>query len=750
MRLNTLSLRGLTRFAETVSIDFAAIGPGLVALVGANGEGKTTIMESIPAALFRSLPSRDGALPNHCQGRDAFVDLTFAQGGAAYRALVKIDAEQGGQEAVLFNSDGSQPLTSGKVREYDEAVRARVADPAIFLASVFAAQNRAGNFLDASKAERKDLFVRMLGLDHLQRTADQAKEKARASEIAVSVLLTKINDLSASVAKRPELEAQLAAKEAELAAADADLRIATDALEAAKAHLASLTAAGESLSSLMAQQATIGDEIKALGVDLTTVNRDRLDYMERLANAQSFLAKRDDIEAAEAKATEAKAIVDKLAEQIAAMEAEERAETDKLRRKAEHDRAVSEANAALVRAEGDLSIANGNLERASRGAALLEQVPCGDGFPSCQFLTNAVADRDAILGLGSTVAQATVNVDQAKQRLTLAKSNAAGLDYDPALGESLSRSLIAAREDLRTNGVRIEAFRKTADLRPRLEEADAAVVERRRQIADCEQRSATIGETIVARQTAIQDLQKQADAARNASAERAQADIAVISAQATVTQQQKRRDEIQQAIGGLSGQIAQTGKDADGLATMQAQQGEMIAEQSDWEALAKALGRDGVQALEIDAAGPEVSSLTNELLESCFGTRFTVSFETTRAKKDGGTAETFDVRVIDNDRGREGGIGSLSGGEKVILNEAISLALAIFNSRKSGRPLETLFRDETAGALDPDNAARYVQMLRRARDLGGFHQVIFIAHQVEVWESADAVIRVAGGKAVVA
>ena len=46
---------------------------------------------------------------------------------------------------------------------------------------------------------------------------------------------------------------------------------------------------------------------------------------------------------------------------------------------------------------------------------------------------------------------------------------------------------------------------------------------------------------------------------------------------------------------------------------------------------------------------------------------------------------------------------------------------------------ETLFRDETVGALDAVNGKEYVRMLRRAMDLGGFHQVVFICHTPLVW-----------------
>ena len=62
------------------------------------------------------------------------------------------------------------------------------------------------------------------------------------------------------------------------------------------------------------------------------------------------------------------------------------------------------------------------------------------------------------------------------------------------------------------------------------------------------------------------------------------------------------------------------------------------------------------------------------------------------------------------------------------------LGIAIYNMRQGeGIGYETLFRDESVGALDAVNGKEYVRLLRRAMDLGGFHQVIFICHTPLVW-----------------
>jgi ABC-type lipoprotein export system ATPase subunit len=56
-----------------------------------------------------------------------------------------------------------------------------------------------------------------------------------------------------------------------------------------------------------------------------------------------------------------------------------------------------------------------------------------------------------------------------------------------------------------------------------------------------------------------------------------------------------------------------------------------------------------------------------------------------------------------------------------------------------------MFRDETTGPLDEVNAAAYVTMLRRVREIGGFAQILFITHD-EAADLADAQIRLADGQ----
>ena len=171
----------------------------------------------------------------------------------------------------------------------------------------------------------------------------------------------------------------------------------------------------------------------------------------------------------------------------------------------------------------------------------------------------------------------------------------------------------------------------------------------------------------------------------------------------------------------------------------------------DFNYLAKVFGPDEIQLCEIQAAGPEVSILVNALLEGCFDNKFEIRFRTQRPKADGkGMVDDFDVEVRNKNLDRTCLVDELSGGQFVLVNEAVNLGIAIYNMRQGeGIRYETLFRDETVGALDAANGKEYVRMLRRAMDLGGFHQVIFICHTPLVWELADRILSVGDGRVVV-
>ena len=111
MKPCTLRLRGISEaFPNEISVDFDALGPGLIAIVGENGAGKSTLIGSVFAALFRQLPGQKRSLYDFATHPQPEIDLTFSVNGARYRSLLKIDPKSRQMESYLFNGPLSLSL----------------------------------------------------------------------------------------------------------------------------------------------------------------------------------------------------------------------------------------------------------------------------------------------------------------------------------------------------------------------------------------------------------------------------------------------------------------------------------------------------------------------------------------------------------------------------------------------------------------------------------------------------------------
>ena len=789
-----------------LSRDLSELGP-LVALVGRNGQGKTTVLEAVAAALYKELPSRPGSLYEHCHGRDAFVEAVFDDQGSEVKVRVQIDVEGRKTEGYVF-VDGA-PVTTGRAAEFEAEIERRFGSAELFLASAFSAQNRAGNFLLMPKSERKSLFVELLGLGHLEALQATAKDRrARGDqELAGARVLRGAAENEAG--GLPETEQRLAvagdaadAAAHALEAARAEEAAATSALERAKAAGPRLAALEQAAGAARREEASTGaslDEAQRLAGRAEADTRQKLRAIEaqdldgqerraterhqsgcsvrasRLASAEENIKHRPEILAAVA------ALPEVVSERDILAAAEKLAEDKRLC--VSRDEHLLEAGKRRLADAG--KTAQRDRERLERQAELLGQVPCtkhvewepSDSGPLrvplsrlCPLLADARESKAAAAAvvvdaeIAHEVETLTRNVELARkedQEATLACDSIRLLWLQQEIEklEAMARRAPLLEEASRQiDAIAGEAARAEAEFGTevkRLREARANAQTRRGAIeAELQDALKNAAARAAAAAKAHDSAVARADAAgRELAAAKAEGTQRVPQAEADLSSARSSRMAAESKLrtadqerAAFDARVAALREKAETVPALR--DAEVLAQLAvgDWSLLEKALGKDGVQALEIDAAGPEVARLCNDLLEACYGPRFAVSFETLREKRSarGEFSEAFEVRVYDG--GTERSVEALSGGERVIVGEAIGLALAIFNSRKSGIRWASLFRDETAGALDSENAAAYVDLLRRALALGGFAQVLFVSHSPEVFERADSRLIVADGQ----
>lgn len=157
------------------------------------------------------------------------------------------------------------------------------------------------------------------------------------------------------------------------------------------------------------------------------------------------------------------------------------------------------------------------------------------------------------------------------------------------------------------------------------------------------------------------------------------------------------------------------------------------------ERLERACGHNGVQALLIEHALPDIENSANDILERLTGGHMRVRFETQRALKTRDEKiEALDIRIEDDsgDRPYE----NFSGGEQFRINFAIRLALSRLLAKRAGARLQTLVIDEGFGSQDPDGRQRLVEAINTIQ--GDFQRIFIITHIDELRDAFPARIEV--------
>jgi len=153
---------------------------------------------------------------------------------------------------------------------------------------------------------------------------------------------------------------------------------------------------------------------------------------------------------------------------------------------------------------------------------------------------------------------------------------------------------------------------------------------------------------------------------------------------------------------------------------------------------------EDVRRNELALACPRISELASLLLEPVLDGQFRIELVTTSQTADGKKVkEDFAARILDTEAGvvRK----RVSGGQTALCDEALRDAISIYRAERTGLDIQTIFRDETAGHLDPATAIEYVPMLRRLLEMTGAYQVIYVAHNPSVVREADRRIALADG-----
>ena len=145
---------------------------------------------------------------------------------------------------------------------------------------------------------------------------------------------------------------------------------------------------------------------------------------------------------------------------------------------------------------------------------------------------------------------------------------------------------------------------------------------------------------------------------------------------------------------------------------------------TDFAEIVKALGKDGLQALLIEQALPEIEQEANILLAQLTDNQTQIFIESLRDLKKGGSKETLDIKISDSIGLRP--YEMFSGGEAFRIDFALRIAISKLLARRAGTALQTLIIDEGFGSQDDDGLQLIMDSILKIQD--NFAKVIIVSH----------------------
>ena len=308
------------------------------------------------------------------------------------------------------------------------------------------------------------------------------------------------------------------------------------------------------------------------------------------------------------------------------------------------------------------------------------------------------------------------------ERAELARIDAriAEMDYAPDAHN-------AARRQARELGPYEELIRKLREAEKRLPEERrdlgevAAMLERRRaETAEDEERAARLGRDIVALPSMEAELRGMEDSL-------------------TAKERELEAARVQQGIS--TEELARLDRLEADAKEREKKRNTLADQKGVYDELAVAFGKNGVQALIIEAAIPQLEDDANQLLSRLTDNRMSIRLQLRQGRRErrmGLPSEELDIRVGDEMGTRS--YETFSGGEAFRIDFSLRIALSKLLARRSGAPLPILFIDEGFGSQDAAGQERLKEAIQSIQD--DFRKIIVITHIDEIKESFPTRIEV--------
>jgi len=198
--IDRIEMKKFMRYTDKTTIVFPE---KFTVIVGKTGSGKTTILDAITFALYKSTSRTDlpGVKIEDVCKNDGYVQLFFYQGSNKYE--VKRGLTSTGKSYVTLKIN-DEPIP-GSIPETDEKIKDIVGlDYTGFRNSTFVRQEEMKQLGSETGSERLEIFQKLFRLETFEKAQNITSEKLRVLQLDIKSAEAKISVKNEQVAKLPE------------------------------------------------------------------------------------------------------------------------------------------------------------------------------------------------------------------------------------------------------------------------------------------------------------------------------------------------------------------------------------------------------------------------------------------------------------------------------------------------------------------------------------------------------------------
>jgi exonuclease SbcC len=777
----------LVNFRQHADTEFD-LGPGLTAVIGPNGVGKTTLLEALAWSIYGNPAARgnkDSIRWNRAPARSPVrVELDFTLGAHEYRIA------RGLHDAQLFQDRGSDPISSGTAEVTAVLTRILGMTREEFFNTYFTGQKELAVMAALKPAERGRFLSQVLGYEKLK-SAQDAVRQVRGQ------LKGELAGLESGLGVQSELERERTQAEERRVAATKAVEQSIEAKEKAGKALEIEGPEWTRMVDIRQKASSLESDRRAAEHQVVDAKREHERLDRDLAEALTARTRLGDL-------TPKLAEVEPLRSELERLEAEGRAAGQRRDLSGQLKEVESQLNRAATRLLEMRDVATGAAARekelleARHKLKELETLEARARGDWVQEREHARTKRDELREQYRDIKeQRDKVVELGPKGLCPTCGRPLGKDFEK-LVETFGEQL----EKLETNGqyfrsrmAQLEAEPQEVTEAGRARAADAAAVQLLTQaVADAkaairertelergkktlEQRIADLRNQIAAlpekydeqRHDQVRDRLKELEPLIKqreryaVQAERAAALVTDMeSAEKRLSERENRAEQLTQAIAdlGFSEEKYKLVRERHERAVKAVQDAELdlVALRGDLKAAENALAHAVRRVEERAKLATRITGLQSDVrlhdeLDTSFGEiRTDLNAQMRPELSDIASsllAELTDGRFTELELDEGYGIVLLedgvsrpvpSGGEEDVANLALRIAISQLVADRAGQPLSLLVLDEIFGSLDESRREHVVSLLRGLADR--FPQVILITHIESVRDRVDRVLRV--------